>query len=289
MILTRAELLPYKEGIYLWKYVPSLALSIIFLSIFGVLSLAHTWRMFQHRLRFCLPFVVGGYLEVTGCVGRVIARNDTSGLMPYIIQSIFLLVPPSLFAASIYMVLGRIIRPLHHSPYMAHQGIRRRRHLRLCHPGRRRRHDDECHAERPGQHHRHRGPVCPDSLLQPLRPGGRHLRRQLRDGAVAARREPLDWAKLMMMLYATSALILVRCTFRIIEYIMGPEGYLLSNEWPLFVFDLTLMALVMAIFFVWYPSKIKPFPVTDPVGFELATETKKKRSLVERRTSGGVV
>ncbi|RBQ94622.1 hypothetical protein VDGD_20309 [Verticillium dahliae] len=48
----------------------------------------------------------------------------------------------------------------------------------------------------------------------------------------------------MMMLYATSALILVRCTFRIIDYIMGPEGYLLSNEWPLFVFDLTLMALV---------------------------------------------
>lgn len=32
--------------------------------------------------------------------------------MPYVIQSIFTLIPPSLFAASIYMTLGRIMRGL---------------------------------------------------------------------------------------------------------------------------------------------------------------------------------
>ncbi|PNH30875.1 hypothetical protein VD0002_g1090 [Verticillium dahliae] len=269
MILTRAELLPYKEGIYLWKYVPSLALSIIFLSIFGILSLAHTWRMFQHRLWFCLPFVVGGYLEATGCVGRVIARNDTSGLMPYIIQSIFLLVPPSLFAASIYMVLGRIIRGL--GPRAVALSIIRPTWLtKVFVVG-----DISAFVIQAGGAGMTTSATQKDLgnttvivglcvqiaffglfVLAAVIFDVRYRRgrdgfsavdadtAQLRDGAVAARREPFDWAKLMMMLYATSALILVRCTFRIIEYIMGPEGYLLSNEWPLFVFDLTLMALV---------------------------------------------
>ncbi|KAF3357076.1 hypothetical protein VdG1_06093 [Verticillium dahliae VDG1] len=266
MILTRAELLPYKEGIYLWKYVPSLALSIIFLSIFGVLSLAHTWRMFQHRLWFCLPFVVGGYLEATGCVGRVIARNDTSGLMPYIIQSIFLLVPPSLFAASIYMVLGRIIRGL--GPRAVALSIIRPTWLtKVFFVG-----DISAFVIQAGGAGMTTSATQKDLGNTTVIVG---LCVQIAFfGLFVLAAVIFD---LMMMLYATSALILVRCTFRIIDYIMGPEGYLLSNEWPLFVFDLTLMAL------------IKPFPVTDPVGFELATETKKKRSLVGRRTSGGVV
>lgn len=62
-----------------------------------------------------------------------------------------------------------------------------------------------------------------------------------------------------MMLYPTSTLILVRSLFRIIEYFMGSDGYLLENEWPLYVFDGLLMAAAMVIFYVWYPSKIRPF------------------------------
>lgn len=61
----------------------------------------------------------------------------------------------------------------------------------------------------------------------------------------------------MVMLYATSALILIRCIFRIIEYAMGSEGYLLAHEWPLYIFDALLMVATMAIFYVWYPSQIQ--------------------------------
>jgi hypothetical protein len=71
---------------------------------------------------------------------------------------------------------------------------------------------------------------------------------------------PFDWQKLMTMLYATSALILVRSVFRIIEYVMGYDGYLLTREWPLYVFDLALMVVTMVLFYVWYPSIIKPLP-----------------------------
>lgn len=77
---------------------------------------------------------------------------------------------------------------------------------------------------------------------------------------------PFNWQKLMTMLYATSALILVRSIFRIIEYVMGHDGYLLTNEWPLYVFDLALMVVTMVLFYVWYPSIIKPLPESTESG-----------------------
>ena len=38
------------------------------------------------------------------------SHNDTEGKTPYIIQSTLILLAPILFAASIYMILGRLIR-----------------------------------------------------------------------------------------------------------------------------------------------------------------------------------
>ena len=64
------------------------------------------------------------------------------------------------------------------------------------------------------------------------------------------------WVGMMHMLYGTSALILARCIFRIVEYVMGPEEYLLTHEWTLYVFDGVLMLAVMVIFYWWYPSEI---------------------------------
>jgi hypothetical protein len=48
-------------------------------------------------------------VEVAGYAARAIAENKTEQLMSYVIQSTFILVAPALFAASVYMVLGRII------------------------------------------------------------------------------------------------------------------------------------------------------------------------------------
>lgn len=60
-----------------------------------------------------IPFVIGAGFEIAGYVGRILNAIENPGpytLIPYIIQSIFLLVAPALLAASIYMELGRIVR-----------------------------------------------------------------------------------------------------------------------------------------------------------------------------------
>jgi hypothetical protein len=48
-------------------------------------------------------------VEVVGFVGRTLSTDDVWALGPFIMQSLLLLVAPALFAASIYIILGRII------------------------------------------------------------------------------------------------------------------------------------------------------------------------------------
>ena len=60
------------------------------------------------------------------------------------------------------------------------------------------------------------------------------------------------------MLYTVSALILVRCIYRVIEYIQGEQdGYLFTHEWSIYVLDASLMVGAMAVFWVWHPNVLK--------------------------------
>jgi hypothetical protein len=54
-------------------------------------------------------------VETVGYIGRAISAQQSPNwkIGPYIIQSVLTLVAPALFAASIYMELGRIIRLVH--------------------------------------------------------------------------------------------------------------------------------------------------------------------------------
>lgn len=45
---------------YLWEYVPSLPAAAVFTVLFSILTFAHFFRMFKHRLWFMLAFTVGG-------------------------------------------------------------------------------------------------------------------------------------------------------------------------------------------------------------------------------------
>ncbi|KAM0575152.1 hypothetical protein ACHAP9_001171 [Verticillium nonalfalfae] len=67
----------------------------------------------------------------------------------------------------------------------------------------------------------------------------------------------LPWKRHLYVLYGTSAIILVRSIFRVIEYIQGNDGYLITHEVYLYIFDALLMAAVMAIFIVWYVGDLE--------------------------------
>ena len=66
----------------------------------------------------------------------------------------------------------------------------------------------------------------------------------------------IPWRKHLFALHASSILILIRSIFRVVEYLQGSEGYLLSTEVFIYVFDGLLMFFVLVIFAVIHPSEV---------------------------------
>ncbi|KAH8637489.1 RTA1 like protein [Alternaria alternata] len=94
----------------LWPYTPTIAAGAIAAVVMFILFFIHTFRLVKNKTWFCIPFVIGALCEAIGYSARAAAHNDTEGKTPYIIQSTLILLAPILFAASIYMILGRLIR-----------------------------------------------------------------------------------------------------------------------------------------------------------------------------------
>ena len=68
--------------------------------------------------------------------------------------------------------------------------------------------------------------------------------------------ESLPWERQLYALYAASGLILVRSIFRLVEYAQGNDGYLISHEVFLYVFDAVLMLAVMMVMAWFHPSEV---------------------------------
>lgn len=118
------------EKYIFYHYDPSTVAAVIFVVLFGLSSLGHAVQLLLKRTWYFIPFVVGGLcefsprkcyclcdtdtwtVETVGYVGRLLSSLQASGewtTVPYVMQSLLLLLAPALFAASIYMILGRII------------------------------------------------------------------------------------------------------------------------------------------------------------------------------------
>ncbi len=52
---------------------------------------------------------------------------------------------------------------------------------------------------------------------------------------------------------------MVRSIFRVVEYLQGFDGYLLSHEAYLYVFDSVLMLVLLVVFNVVHPSEVVAF------------------------------
>jgi hypothetical protein len=72
----------------------------------------------------------------------------------------------------------------------------------------------------------------------------------------ASQSSAVPWQQFLLVLYAVSILILIRCIFRAIEYIQGWDGSLQSVEYWLYIFDSTLMIISVILLNIYHPSRI---------------------------------
>jgi hypothetical protein len=82
----------------------------------------------------------------------------------------------------------------------------------------------------------------------------------------------VPWQRYIIVLYIASALIMVRSVFRLIEYGMGFDGALQSSEVYIYVFDASLMFIVVCTFVVYPPHTIISRARKDGMGSFTADE-----------------
>lgn len=82
----------------------------------------------------------------------------------------------------------------------------------------------------------------------------------------------LPFKKHMGTIFVTSFLIMVRSIFRVVEYIQGFDGYLLSHEVYLYLLDALLMLTVMLLLNYFHPAEITNLEKEEAIGEELSID-----------------
>ncbi len=114
----------------LYRYTPSQAAAGLFVALFSITTLYHAYQIGKARAWYFTAFVLGGVctlksahlhglaptekltlrtVQIIGYICRIIAHGNKESIPVYSIQAILILLAPPLYAASIYMVLGRLI------------------------------------------------------------------------------------------------------------------------------------------------------------------------------------
>ncbi|OHF01553.1 RTA1 protein [Colletotrichum orchidophilum] len=250
----------------LYHYDPTIVGAVIFILLFLGSSLFHFWQLVRARCWFLLPLAIGGIMQVTGYAARAKSGNESPDytLGPYIMQAILLLVAPALYAATIYMELGRIITVIDGE---GHALIRKEWMTKIFVTG-----DVLSFILQGGG-----GGYQASGTLDALNSGAKIIivglfvqlicfgffvviavafHYSINSAPTGRSNSSIPWRKHMMALYLGSFLVMVRSIFRAAEYLQGFDGYLLSHEAYLYIFDALLMFLVMVLFNIIHPSEI---------------------------------
>lgn len=248
----------------LWNEEPRLYLSSLALALFFLSGSYHVYQYYKFKaFRYFKPFIIGCVFQVVGYAGRIAAYYNQaypSGLGAYVVQAIFTLVAPLLYAATIYGLLGRLIRMSGQTDQMP---IPPNRITMLF--------------------------VTGDVIAFVLQLSGSGLLaskdyKTVQTGTNIAlaglafglfffvsflillfrlqwlakhhgdQQENAAWHPLLIVMQTASVLILVRSIYRLAEFAMGYGGYLMDHEVFFYTLDSLLMLCVQCLFNYRHPS-----------------------------------
>ncbi|KAL5000856.1 RTA1 like protein-domain-containing protein [Aspergillus recurvatus] len=256
----------------IYGYNPSIPAAAIFIVLFGISTGYHLHQLIKARALYFIPFVVGGVFQILGYLFRILSHNHTNSIPLYALQTVLILLAPALYAASIYMVLGRLIV---HLDAQEHSLVRVKwmtkifvagdviSFLMQCGGGGLMSSDDTS-TRQTGETITIIGLAVQiiffgffliTALVFHIRinkaPTAISIETKTHwRGNVTAR----NWVTLLLAMYVVSVLILVRSVFRMVEFINGYGGYIMSHEVFIYIFDAVLMVVVMAVLNFWHPS-----------------------------------
>jgi len=252
----------------LFTFQPSLMLEVFFSVAFFCTVILHTVQMLQTRTWCFLPFVVGGYFECIGFVGRALLANPAHGwqLGLYIMETLLLLLAPTFFAGSIYMTFTRILRLTNgqkHSLLPAKwltkifMSADVMSFLLQAFGG-----GVYASAKTIEQVDRGRNLMIAGLALQLVTFCAFMLLaivfyvRMKQKPTMSSETLNTTWKRHLILLVTACCLIVIRSTFRLAKYVlMGGDGHLVEKEIFTILLDSVLMFLCMLLFNLFHPSQ----------------------------------
>ncbi|KAM3065109.1 hypothetical protein ACMFMG_006132 [Clarireedia jacksonii] len=247
--------------IVFWEYRPSDTAALAFVALFGLLTIAHIAMMFIYRTWSFIPFILGGIAETFGYYSRYEAHTRVAELRPWILQNLLILAAAPFIAATVYMSLGRITGAL---------GGHRKRALSKLYvlldfvvlisqligtvmpaSG-----DPEAIAMSAKI-------ILAGLIVQVVALAGFILIAYR--GYQGIRSDPSEvvqglrgvaWENYFRAIIVTTVLIVVRSIVRMVEYIQESDGYVISHEVFIYIFDAPLMWLCMVVFLLLHPGRL---------------------------------
>ncbi|PKX88936.1 RTA1 domain-containing protein [Aspergillus novofumigatus IBT 16806] len=262
-----------EAGLKFYQYTPSIAAAVIFIVLFTITTAYHLYQLARNKSWYFVAFVLGGIFQIIGYAARAAAHSNMGNVPIYSVQAILILLAPALYAASIYMVLGRIIHYLHAEhfslvPVQWLTGIFVTGDVIAFvaqAAGGATMASSSLSARTTGEHITIGG-LCVQLVfftIFVLTSATFHRRirlnptqRALQLGGSSNQATFRSWESALWGLYIASALILIRSIFRLVEYAQGNDGYLIGHEAFMYVFDATLMVFAMVTMNVLHPSVI---------------------------------
>ncbi|CAG8221274.1 unnamed protein product [Penicillium salamii] len=262
-----------------YDYSPSKVGAIIALLFYGASAGYHVFQLVKLKSYFFATFIIGAISELysdgtlptrlanlfgkvmtLGYIFRAVSAGDQTALGPYIAQNVCILLPPSLYAATIYMIYGRIViyakeqalsivSPLKVTKIFVIGDV-----LAFLTQATGGGMMAIASMSRMGQI------ITIVGLFIQLIFFGAFLSISIIFGRRVQRSKTsllnLPYGVLLYVLFAVSALIIVRCLYRIVEFCQGNDGYLMNHEAFMYVFDTIPMFIVQVVFHFYHPGKI---------------------------------
>ncbi|KAL3458274.1 RTA1 like protein [Aspergillus heterothallicus] len=267
----------------LFRYTPSQAAAGLFAGLFFLTTIFHLYQVHKSRAWYFIPFVAGGIFQVVGYLVRIPAHNNPESVPIFALQALLILLAPPLYAAAIYMVLGRLIR------FLGAEGLSLIRVSWMTKifvtgdviaflaqaAGGGLMASDNGNSFETGEnitigglavqlvfftifmvscgvfHYRIRKTPTPEAESLP----GGVIPREKQGKARRLSLFGVSWETIIVGLYVASLLILIRSIFRLVEYVQGNDGYLISHEVFPYVFDGALMFFAMLVMNFYHPSR----------------------------------
>ncbi|KAJ5086543.1 RTA1 domain protein [Penicillium alfredii] len=247
-----------------YSYVPSAPAAWAFVVLFGITTVAHFFMMFPMRAAYFIPLILGGICEAFGYYGRSWSHRKPDDMKPWIMQELLILCAPPLISATIYMILGRIIRSLQ----AEHHSMVRTKWLtaifvlndivcfctQIGGAGVQITGDDR--IMKIGQKAVLGGLIL--SLVVYLlfiATAARFHVRLAREPTPIVRDNPrLRWRRYLVALYVECVAVFLRNLVRAIEYSQGTRGFIADHEAMLYVFDAFLMFLTLLLLLGFHPG-----------------------------------